>query len=149
MLTPAIFSNWQQGVVYISFFFYQSGSQVSVQFLICQLGLLLDKHLDNQYQQSDRRFSLNVKYLRIFSTSTSLVFFPRPGGSGVFSWPGGYEFDPWLRRLFFPAYFRLSPMQKHVRKVVVALERKVELVLVWESQETHMRHRPPWYDLSC
>ena len=34
-------------------------------------------------------------------------------------------------------------------KKSVALERKVVLVLVWESQETHMRHRPPWYDLSC
>ena len=30
----------------------------------------------------------------------------------------GCEFDPRLRRLFFPAYFRLSPLQKHVRKVV-------------------------------
>ena len=28
-------------------------------------------------------------------------------------------------------------------------ERKVLSVLVWESQKTHMRHRPPWYDLSC
>ena len=28
-------------------------------------------------------------------------------------------------------------------------QRKVVLVLVWESQETHMRHRPPWYDPSC
>ena len=33
--------------------------------------------------------------------------------------PGGCEFDPGLRRLFFPAYFRLSPLQKHVRKVNV------------------------------
>ena len=30
---------------------------------------------------------------------------------------GGCEFDPRLRRLFSPAYFRLSPLQKHVRKV--------------------------------
>ena len=34
------------------------------------------------------------------------------------SWPGGGEFDPRLRRTFFPAYFCLSPLQKHVRKVV-------------------------------
>ena len=26
--------------------------------------------------------------------------------------------DPRLRRLFFPAYFRHSPLQEHVRKVV-------------------------------
>ena len=45
----------------------------------------------------------------------------RPGGSGVSvsdSGPGGCEFDPRLRRLFFPGYFRLSPLQKHVREVV-------------------------------
>ena len=78
--------------------------------------------------------------------------YTRLGGSVVSvsdSWPGGCEFDPRLRRLFFLAYFRLSPLQKHVRKVVGGFERKVVLVLVWESQETHMRHRPPWYDLSC
>ena len=34
------------------------------------------------------------------------------------SWPGGCEFDPQLRRTFFPAYFRVPPLQKHVRKVV-------------------------------
>ena len=52
---------------------------------------------------------------------------PRPGGSAVGvldSWPGGCEFDPRLRRLFFPAYFRLSPLQKHVRKVVGGFGKK-------------------------
>ena len=46
---------------------------------------------------------------------------PRTGGSVVSvsdSWPVGCEFDPRLRRLFFPAYFRLLPLQKHVRKVI-------------------------------
>ena len=40
--------------------------------------------------------------------------------------PGGCEceFDPWLRRLFFPAYFRLSPLQKHVGKVVGGFGKK-------------------------
>ena len=38
--------------------------------------------------------------------------------------PGGCEFDPRLRRLFFPAYFRLSPLQKHVRKVVGGFGKK-------------------------
>ena len=32
--------------------------------------------------------------------------------------PGGCEFDPRLRQLFFQAYLCLSPLQKHVRKVV-------------------------------
>ena len=52
---------------------------------------------------------------------------PRPGGSVVSvsdSWPGGCEFDPRLRRLFFPAYFRLSSLQKHVRKVVGGFGKK-------------------------
>ena len=58
---------------------------------------------------------------------------PSPGGS-VLSvsdlGPGGCELDPRLRRTFFPAYFRLSPLQKHVRKVVGGFENKVVLVLV-------------------
>ena len=52
---------------------------------------------------------------------------PRPGGSVVSvsdSEPGGCEFDPRLRRLFFPVYFRLSPLQKHVRKVVGGFGKK-------------------------
>ena len=38
--------------------------------------------------------------------------------------PGGCKFDPRLRRLFFPAYFRLSPLQKHVRKEVGGFGKK-------------------------
>ena len=43
---------------------------------------------------------------------------PCPGGSVVTVldlWPGGCEFSP---RTFFLVYFCLSPLQKHVRKVV-------------------------------
>ena len=40
------------------------------------------------------------------------------------SWPGVCEFDPRLWRTFFPAYFRLSPLQKHVRKVVSGFRKK-------------------------
>ena len=59
--------------------------------------------------------------------------------------PGGCEFDPRSRRLFFPAYFRLSPLQKHdcEKRSRWLWEKKVVLVLVSESQETHVRHRPP------
>ena len=52
---------------------------------------------------------------------------PRPGGSVVSvsdSYPGGCEFDPRSRRAFFPAYFRLSPLQKHARKVVRGFGKK-------------------------
>ena len=38
--------------------------------------------------------------------------------------PGVCEFDPRLRRLFFLAYFRLSPLQKLVRKVVGGFGKK-------------------------
>ena len=37
---------------------------------------------------------------------------------------GGCEFETRLRRLFFPAYFRLLPLQKHVRKVVGGFGKK-------------------------
>ena len=64
-------------------------------------------------------------------------------------WPGGCEFDTRLRQTFCPAYFRLSPLLKPVRKVVGGFEKKVVLALVSESHETHMRHRAARYDLSC
>ena len=57
----------------------------------------------------------------------STPYMPHPGGSVVSvsdSWPGGCEFDPRLRRLFFPVYYRLSPLQKHVRKVVGGFGKK-------------------------
>ena len=38
---------------------------------------------------------------------------------------GGCEFDPQFRRLFFLAYIRLSPLQKHVRKVVGGFGKKI------------------------
>ena len=37
---------------------------------------------------------------------------------------GGCEFDLWFWRLFYPAYFRLSPLQKHVRKLVGGFGKK-------------------------
>ena len=36
-----------------------------------------------------------------------------------------------------------------VRKEVAGFGKKVVLVLMWESQEIHVRHRLPWYVLSC
>ena len=37
---------------------------------------------------------------------------------------GSYEFYPSLRQTFFPYYFRLSPLQKHVRKIVGGFGKK-------------------------
>ena len=74
----------------------------------------------------------NLFKVRILSFEKELITFtckfqPRPGGSVVSVldlWPGGCEFNPRLRQLFFPAYFRLSPLQKHVRKVVSGFGKK-------------------------
>ena len=78
------------------------------------------------------------------------TFWSCPVGSVVSvsdSWPSGCEFNPRLRQLFFLAYFRLSPLQKHVRKVVSGSGKKS--CASWESQETHVPYWPPWYDFSC
>ena len=40
------------------------------------------------------------------------------------SCPGGCEFDTRLSRTFFPAYFCLSPLLKHVRKVLGGFGKK-------------------------
>ena len=61
------------------------------------------------------------------SKQKSIPTLPHPGGSVVStldSWPGSCELDPRLRRSFFLAYFRLSPLQKHVRKVVGGFRKK-------------------------
>ena len=50
-----------------------------------------------------------------------------PGGSVVSmsdSRAGGCEFDTHLGQNFFPGYFRLSPLLKHVRKVVDGFGKK-------------------------
>ena len=44
--------------------------------------------------------------------------YAQPDGLVVSVWRGGCEFDTRLRWTLFPAYFRLSPLLKHVRKVV-------------------------------
>ena len=50
---------------------------------------------------------------------------------GLITWcSGGYEFETRLRQKFFPAYFCLSPLLKHVRKVVRGFGKKLELDLV-------------------
>ena len=83
-----------------------------------------------------------IQKYRVFWTQHRLWSYPHRMQS---------EFDTRLRQTFFPAYFHPSPVQKHVRKLVAGFGKKVVLVhvLVWESQKPHVRHRPPWYDLSC
>ena len=52
---------------------------------------------------------------------------PRPDGSVVSvsdSRPGSCEFETRLKRNFLPAYFRLSPLLKHVRKAVGGFGKK-------------------------
>ena len=97
-------------------------------------------------------FSHNVFYpiKKIFTNLATLNSFnldqPRPGGSVVSMSdpkPGAYEFETRLRPNFFPAYFRLSPLLRPVRKVVGGFGKEFVLVLVLESQKTNVRHRPP------
>ena len=92
-----------------------------------------------------------------FNTQYFKKFFPlfiesRAGGS-VMSvsdlWPGGCEFDLQVTRTFFRRIFASHLSWSMCEKQSVALEEKVVLVLVWESQETHVRHRLPWYDFCC
>ena len=55
---------------------------------------------------------------------------PHLGGSVVSMWdslPGGCECDARLRRLFALEYFRHSPLQKHVRKVVGGFGKKISV----------------------
>ena len=49
------------------------------------------------------------------------------------SWPGGCEFETLFKRNFFPAYFRLSPLLKHVRKVVNGFGK-----YWWKKAKKHM-----------
>ena len=68
-----------------------------------------------------------IDSLNIFLQALQLYVEPHLGGSVVSVWdsrPGSCEFDPQLRQLFFPAYFHLSPLQKHVRKVVGGFGKK-------------------------
>ena len=54
------------------------------------------------------------------------------------SWPGGCEFETRTRYIFFPAYFRLSPLLKHVRKVVGGFERKLCYYWSYHTDHHHM-----------
>ena len=67
------------------------------------------------------------------------------------SWPGGWEFDHQLRQTFFPANFRLSPLQKHVRKVVSYCLRKKSCVSngVRKPGNTCASSTAMIYDLNC
>ena len=86
-------------------------------------------------------------FLRLFTSQDCVV--THPDGSVmsmsdlvVVSWiPGPGNFSFWR---IYASHLCRSMWEK----LSVPLERKVVLILVWESQETHVRHRPP-YDLSC
>ena len=112
--------------------------------LLCIIPFNFSTIIFNPYKQPQKgRFleTLSEKEKIIVKSIFLLSHQPHPGGSVVSmsdSWPDGCEFDPQLRRLFFPAYFRLSPLQKHVRKVVGGCGRKSCVSIpVWESQETY------------
>ena len=76
----------------------------------------------NSFKKKNRQIYSTRPFLSGFQFEFCLIYFmPCLGGSVVSvsdSQSGGCYFDPGFRRLFFPAYFRLSPLQKHVRKEV-------------------------------
>ena len=77
----------------------------------------------------------------------SKTLVPHQDGSVVSmsnSWPGGCEFHYRFRQTSFPAYFHLSPLLKHLRKVVGVIEKKVVFVLLWENKDTHQETSPTW-----
>ena len=83
--------------------------------------------------------SISSKLIDGIMLNTILSFFQvphrvaRPGGTVVSvygSWPSGCEFETRLRRNLFLAYFRLSPLLKHVRKAVGGFGKKFVSVLV-------------------
>ena len=50
------------------------------------------------------------EWVKYSCKNNCLFLMPYPGRAVVSvsdTWPGGCEFDPWLRRHFFPAYFHL------------------------------------------
>ena len=90
----------------------------------CQI---LDSSKLNEFADNNLKVDENgrklFKWLENIEGKGEIALYEQPhlGGSVVSlsdSRPGGREFDPRLRRLFFPACFHLSPLQKHVRKVV-------------------------------
>ena len=94
------------------------------------------------YLSKKSNFSSNLSKSKIGQWSVFLTYsLPLPGSSVVSvsdSWPGGCEFDPRLRRLFFLAYFRLSPLQKYVRKVVGGFGKKSCVsTVVKKSEKTY------------
>ena len=72
----------------------------------------------------------------------TLVF--HQGGSvvSVSLMTGGCEFHTRFRWTSFPAYFHLSLLLKHLRKVVGVIEKKVVLVLLWKNMDTHQKTSP-------
>ena len=76
--------------------------------------------LSNQTFKFD--FSYNLKHqwdFKVWAQTQSSTYL-----SFISTGPRVFEFHPRLRRLFFQACFHLSPLQKHVRKVVGGLGKK-------------------------
>ena len=162
MISRLYYNGWYAPIRYISspeidrFTVFKALSQTKAQVTIFHRSLSnYSNQLLQQTLQTCCTFGSWAGLALLLPTESAVWSWKPRSGCSVVSvsdtWPGGCEFDTRLRRTFFPAYFRPSPLLKHVRKVVGGFGKKVVLVtlLVWESQETHVRNRPPWYDLSC
>ena len=121
--TPGV-TSWNQRNNDVEFI---CGENDSVEWSRAIMALLFLYQTPNSRALAPACSTLVVFSHNVFKRLLSHCLLPRPGGSVVSvsdSWPGGCEFDPRLRRLLFLAYFRLSPLQKHMRKVVGGFGKK-------------------------
>ena len=70
-----------------------------------------------------QNFLFDTLTIKFFYQMTSAIRMAQ--GWVLDSWPGGFQFETWLRRIFFLAYFHPSPLLKYMRKVVLDLERNL------------------------
>ena len=108
-------------------------------------------------------FSLDKAKILSYGTRLQITFWwqninkiilhePRPGGCG--ERVGLMTWRLWVRSpveaTFLSGVFSpLTSAEACEKSSRWLWKEKVVLVLVWESQEIYVRHRPPWYDLSC
>ena len=83
--------------------------------------LRIEKYFDNIVWKEKNLVSSIFFFPPTTLSKSSFLWKPSLGDSVVSvsdSWPGGYEFETHLRWTFCQAYFHLSPLVKHVRKIV-------------------------------
>ena len=100
------------------------------------------KALENTVQSLENKANHLLKNYRFGNTCMwklimcKLYFCHSISKSALHGWLSGFEFDTQLRRTFFPTYFRLSPLLKHVREVVGGIGKKLVITGVRKPGNT-------------